>query len=113
MATIAFKVKVIKSPDGTTATLAEADGSIDATTIQEFQHVMDKLIERGVKNLVLDCSAIKYINSTGLGTLLKYADTFESIPAGRLSARSAGCRAKSCSADGNAGLQRALQHRQR
>jgi anti-sigma regulatory factor (Ser/Thr protein kinase) len=40
---------------------------------------MDKLIERGVKNLVQDCSAIKYINSTGLGTLLKYADTFESI----------------------------------
>src|SRR5436190_21500173 len=79
MATIAFKVKVIKSPDGTTATLAEVDGSIDATTIQEFQHVMDKLIERGVKNLVLDCSNIKYINSTGLGTLLKYADTFESI----------------------------------
>ncbi len=79
MATIAFKVKVIKSPDGTTATLAEVDGSIDATTIQEFQHVMDKLIERGVKNLVLDCSNVKYINSTGLGTLLKYADTFESI----------------------------------
>lgn len=79
MATIAFKVKVIKSPDGTTATLAEVDGSIDASTIQEFQHVMDKLIERGVKNLVLDCSNIKYINSTGLGTLLKYADTFESI----------------------------------
>ena len=40
MATIAFKVKVIKSPDGTTATLAEVDGSIDATTIQEFQHVL-------------------------------------------------------------------------
>ena len=79
MATIAFKVKVIKSPDGTTATLAEVDGSIDASTIQEFQHVMDKLIERGVKNLVLDCSNVKYINSTGLGTLLKYADTFESI----------------------------------
>ena len=53
MATIAFKVKVIKSPDGTTATLAEVDGSIDATTIQEFQHVMDKLIERGVKNLAI------------------------------------------------------------
>ncbi len=79
MATIAFKVKVIKSPDGTTATLAEVDGSIDASTIQEFQHVMDKLIERGVKNLALDCSNVKYINSTGLGTLLKYADTFESI----------------------------------
>jgi len=40
---------------------------------------MDKLVERGVKNLILDCTNVKYINSTGLGTLLKYADTFESI----------------------------------
>ncbi|HYF50895.1 MAG TPA: anti-sigma factor antagonist [Planctomycetota bacterium] len=79
MANIEFKVKVIKSPDGTTATLAEIDGSIDASTISQFQQVMDKLVERGVKNLILDCTNVKYINSTGLGTLLKYADTFESI----------------------------------
>jgi anti-anti-sigma factor len=79
MASIEFRVKVIKSPSGTTATLAEIDGSIDATTIQQFQQVMDKLIERGVKNLILDCTSVKYINSTGLGTLLKYADTFESM----------------------------------
>ncbi len=79
MANIEFKVKVIKPPDGTTATLAEVDGSIDASTIQQFQQVMDKLVERGVKNLILDCTSVKYINSTGLGTLLKYADTFESI----------------------------------
>src|SRR5471032_1022547 len=79
MANIEFRVKVIKSPDGTTATLAEVDGSIDASTIQQFQQVMDKLVERGVKNLILDCTNVKYINSTGLGTLLKYADTYESI----------------------------------
>ncbi|MBI3831920.1 MAG: anti-sigma factor antagonist [Planctomycetes bacterium] len=79
MANIEFRVKVIKSPSGITATLAEMDGSIDASTIQQFQQVMDKLIEKGVKNLILDCTNVKYINSTGLGTLLKYADTFESI----------------------------------
>lgn len=79
MASIEFRVKVIKSPSGITATLAEMDGSIDASTIQQFQQVMDKLIEKGVKNLILDCTNVKYINSTGLGTLLKYADTFESI----------------------------------
>ena len=79
MASIEFRVKVIKSSDGTTATLAEVDGSIDASTITQFQQVMDKLVERGVKNLILDCTHVKYINSTGLGTLLKYADTFESI----------------------------------
>jgi anti-anti-sigma factor len=79
MANIAFRVKNIKSADGTFATLAEMDGSIDASTIKQFQQVMDKLVERGVKNLILDCTNIKYINSTGLGTLLKYADTFEGM----------------------------------
>ncbi|HEY3321057.1 MAG TPA: anti-sigma factor antagonist [Planctomycetota bacterium] len=79
MASIEFRVKVVKSPDGTVATLAEVDGSIDSSTIQQFQQVMDKLVERGVKNLILDCTNVKYINSTGLGTLLKYSDTFESI----------------------------------
>ncbi|MGD0093181.1 MAG: STAS domain-containing protein [Planctomycetota bacterium] len=79
MASIEFRVKPIKSPEGVTAILAEVDGSIDSSTIQQFQEVMDKLVARGTKNLVLDCASVKYINSTGLGTLLKYSDTFESI----------------------------------
>jgi len=79
MATVDFKIKNLKGPDGTKGTLAEIAGSIDATSIVQFQNVMDKLVEKGVKNLILDCSNIKYINSTGLGTLLKYVDTFESV----------------------------------
>ena len=78
MASIEFRVRVIKSSEGTMATLAEIDGSIDASTIQQFQQMMNKLVDKGVKNLVLDCTNVKYINSTGLGTLLKYSDTFES-----------------------------------
>jgi anti-sigma B factor antagonist len=79
MATVEFKIKNLKGPDGTKGTLAEIAGSIDATSIVQFQNVMDKLVEKGVKNLILDCANIKYINSTGLGTLLKYVDTFESV----------------------------------
>ena len=79
MATVDFKIKNVKAADGTKATLAEIAGSIDATSIVQFQTVMDKLVEKGVKNLILDCANVKYINSTGLGTLLKYADQFESM----------------------------------
>ncbi|MHC5056541.1 MAG: STAS domain-containing protein [Planctomycetota bacterium] len=79
MATVEFKIKNLKGPDGTKGTLAEIAGSIDATSIVQFQNVMDKLVEKGVKNLILDCASVKYINSTGLGTLLKYVDTFESV----------------------------------
>lgn len=77
MATVDFKIKNLKAADGTSATLAEVHGSIDATSIGQFQNVMDKLVEKGVKNLILDCANVKYINSTGLGTLLKYVDTFD------------------------------------
>ena len=79
MATIDFKIKNIRSADGTTATMAELDGSIDASTINQFQTVMDKLVEKGVRNLILDLNSVKYINSTGLGILLKYSDTFEGV----------------------------------
>lgn len=79
MPALNFKLKNLKAADGTTATMAEIAGSIDATTIVQFQNIMDKLVEKGVKNLILDCSSVKYINSTGLGTLLKYVDTFESM----------------------------------
>jgi anti-sigma B factor antagonist len=78
MATVDFRIKNLKAADNTRATLAEITGSIDATSIVQFQNVMDKLVEKGVRNLILDCANVKYINSTGLGTLLKYVDTFES-----------------------------------
>jgi anti-sigma B factor antagonist len=78
MATVDFRIKNLKAADSTRATLAEITGSIDATSIVQFQNVMDKLVQKGVKNLILDCANVKYINSTGLGTLLKYVDTFES-----------------------------------
>ncbi len=77
MATVDFRIKNLKAADDTRATLAEITGSIDATSLIQFQNVMDKLVEKGVKNLILDCASVKYINSTGLGTLLKYVDTFE------------------------------------
>jgi len=76
MAAIEFRLKNIKSAEGLTATLAELIGSIDATTVESFASVMDKLLEKGVRHLVLDCAGVKYINSTGLGILLKYVDAF-------------------------------------
>jgi anti-sigma B factor antagonist len=79
MASVDFRIKNLKAADGTKATLAEVTGSIDATSIVQFQNVMDKLVEKAVRNLILDCANVKYINSTGLGTLLKYVDAFESM----------------------------------
>jgi len=62
--------------------LAELVGSIDASTVHIFQQELEKARRQGVNKLVLDVSKIKYVNSTGLGSLVKYADAFRSAGGG-------------------------------
>jgi anti-anti-sigma factor len=62
--------------------LAELSGSIDASTVDKFQEELQKARKQGVSRLVLDVAGIKYVNSTGLGSLVKFADTFRSAGGG-------------------------------
>ena len=56
---------------------AELAGAIDASTVHIFQNELEDARKRGVTKLIMDISKIKYVNSTGLGSLVKYADTFK------------------------------------
>ncbi len=71
---IEFQVKVVESDKGVRATHTSLIGYVDASTLDEFEQVLRKLIEKGAKNVILDCSELEYINSTGLGLFLKYTD---------------------------------------
>jgi anti-anti-sigma factor len=62
--------------------LAEMTGAIDGNTVPSFQATLEEIKTRGIRRLVLDMSKIKYVNSTGLGSLVKYADTFKSTGGG-------------------------------
>jgi len=62
--------------------LAELSGSIDASTVNKFQGELEKARKQGINKLVLDVSGIKYVNSTGLGSLVKYADAFRAAGGG-------------------------------
>lgn len=73
---IEFNVSVIKSKAGTTAVKVELDGYVDASTLEEFEQVMTKLLEKNAKLVLVDCAKLEYINSAGLGLLLKYTDEF-------------------------------------
>jgi anti-anti-sigma factor len=53
-------------------------GKIAGHGVQALAAALDKLLERGERNIILDMTAMLFINSTGLGMLLKYADVFES-----------------------------------
>ena len=77
MSTIDFRLRYTQGPEGANAAVAEVTGTIDAATAAPFQSVMDKLFADGVRRLVLNLQDVSYVNSTGLGMLLKYVDQFQ------------------------------------
>lgn len=75
-----IKLKTIDGDDA--SALAEMTGAIDGNTVPSFQATLEEIKTKGIQRLVLDMSKIKYVNSTGLGSLVKYADTFKSSGGG-------------------------------
>jgi anti-sigma B factor antagonist len=76
MALLDFDIKEIELDGGDKATAISLTGSIDATTNQQFEEELTEILTQGVKKIILMLSGIKYINSTGLGTIVKCVDTF-------------------------------------
>lgn len=60
------------------AVLVSMAGAIDASTVVNFQSTLENLQLKGVKRFILDMEGIKYVNSTGLGSLVRLADQLES-----------------------------------
>jgi anti-anti-sigma factor len=55
--------------DGETATLA-LGGELDMMTSQEMQLQVDALFEQGIRNLVFDCSAVSFMDSSALRVIV-------------------------------------------
>jgi len=53
-------------------------GAIDGNSLQDLQDFVEQLYEAETEWFIVDMSGIKYVNSTGLGSLVKYADQFKS-----------------------------------
>jgi anti-anti-sigma factor len=51
-------------------TLVAVEGRIDTTNASEFEKPMMEVIERGVSIIILDCSGLNYISSSGLRVFL-------------------------------------------
>jgi len=57
--------------------LLRLKGRIDSKTVPSFQEKVDEMKDKGMSNFVLDMGGVDYINSTGLGTLVKLHDRIE------------------------------------
>lgn len=48
-----------------------ADGGLNAQTAEEFVTDIEKLVDAGVRKIIVDCSKLEYISSYGLGVLIR------------------------------------------
>lgn len=66
------KIKITVTPGQARSDVKviSVEGVLDAVTTAEVEKVIIPLIEEGM-NLILDCSSLSYLNSTGLSFLMK------------------------------------------
>lgn len=76
MAVLNFDLKSVTLPDGEEAKAVFLSGSIDASTNQTFEGRLTDILSSGTNKVLLVLTNVKYINSTGLGTIVKCVDTF-------------------------------------
>jgi len=48
----------------------QVEGRIDTTNYNEFENAMNELFEQNIRHILLDCSALDYISSSGLRVFL-------------------------------------------
>jgi anti-sigma B factor antagonist len=76
MAVLNFDIKSVSLPDGDEAKAVFLSGSIDASTNQDFEGRLSDILSSGTNKVLLVLTNVKYINSTGLGTIVKCVDNF-------------------------------------
>ena len=45
-------------------------GEIDASTVSQVRELLEELVGNGAKHLVLDCSELAFLDSSGIGVLI-------------------------------------------
>ena len=76
MAVLNFDIKSVSLPSGEEAKAVLLTGSIDASTNQQFESRLTDILTSGTRHVLLVLTNVKYINSTGLGTIVKCVDAF-------------------------------------
>ncbi len=76
MAVLNFDIKSVNLPSGEESKAVFLSGSIDASTNQTFEGRLSDILSAGTNKVLLVLTNVKYINSTGLGTIVKCVDNF-------------------------------------
>ncbi|MEA5004582.1 MAG: STAS domain-containing protein [Christensenella sp.] len=60
----------VRYDDQTKEIVVLLDGDLDLNSVNDFKRRMDESIEEYKAGVSIDCSALRYIDSTGLGVLV-------------------------------------------
>lgn len=52
-------------------------GEVDASSSIELDNAIDEAIKSGKKHFLVDCTALEYISSAGLGVFMSYIEEFK------------------------------------
>ena len=50
--------------------MIQADGGLNAGTAPQFMGDLEKLVDAGLRKIIVDCTKLNYISSYGLGVLM-------------------------------------------
>lgn len=50
------------------------DGAVDAHTAPQFEEAVQKVIDDGQNNIIVDCEKLTYISSAGLGVFMGFVE---------------------------------------
>ena len=76
---IEFQNRQVKLQDGTPVIICRISGSIDGSTCFQFEKNLLGFLDEGFRYLIIVFSQVDYINSTGMGILVKLADKFKEV----------------------------------
>ena len=60
----------VKEQEFETNILVEIDGEVDIFTCQQLKDTLYQIVDKYLKDIVLDCAKLNYIDSTGLGVFV-------------------------------------------
>lgn len=60
-----FEVTALQAANGQVVVI-QVDGELETSTVPKFQELAERIVEEGRTQLVVDCSRLDYISSSGL-----------------------------------------------
>jgi len=67
-----LKINPKKMPSFDATVILELEGYIDTYNSKSFQQYLNSIVDEGFKNVVIDCAALSYISSTGIGSFTSF-----------------------------------------